>query len=65
MKWKGEITKYFDSKDKKMISQFCQIVTDCYWDVDRLFPDGEKVAILALGDKRKSLVSNKKMGLCL
>ena len=33
--------------------------------MDRLFQDGKKVAIFALCDKRMSLVSNKKMGLCL
>ena len=37
---------YFDSKDKKMISQFCQIVKDCNWNVDRLFQDGKKLPYL-------------------
>ena len=27
-----------------MISHFCQIVNNCYWNVDRLFQDGKKVA---------------------
>ena len=28
-----------------MISQFCQIVIDCYWNVYRLFQDGIKLVL--------------------
>ena len=30
----------------KIISQFCQIVKDCYGNVDRLFQDDEKLPYL-------------------
>ena len=43
---------YFDSKDKKMMSQFCQIVKDC--NVDRLFQNDVKLPYL-LGLTNESL----------
>ena len=33
-------------ENKIIISQFCQIVKDCYWNVDRLFQDDEKLPYL-------------------
>ena len=48
----AKICLYFYNKDKKMISQFCQNVKDCYWNEDRLFQDGKKVAIFAFVDWR-------------
>ena len=47
-----------------IISQFCQIVKECYWNVDRLFQKDQKLPISIIWLK-DNLTSNKKMGLCL
>ena len=36
----------FDTKDKKIICQFCQIGKDCFRNVDRLFQNDEKLPCL-------------------
>ena len=42
----AKICLYFDSKEKKIISPFCQIVKDCSCNVDRLFQNDDKLPYL-------------------
>ena len=47
------------------IFQFCRIGKDCYWNVNRLSKNNEKLPYLHKITKKKFLVSNKIMRLCL
>ena len=49
---------------RKIISQFCLIGQDCYWNGDRLSKNDEKLSYLHKITKRKFLVSNKNIELC-
>ena len=52
-------------QDKKIISQFCRIGKYFYRNGDRLSENDEKLPYLHKVTKRKFLVRNKNMGLCL
>ena len=51
--------------EAKIISQFCRIEKDCSWNVYRLSKNDEKLPYLHKITKKKFLVCNKNMGLCL